>query len=236
MSRADAPTLRKDETGYRARYCAHMPSCAVAVLRPLSSARLGVWVKRRIFFPLSMLFATMSLLCAARASEADNKVGLWFEGQFANAHALGSIIDSRMYQIEARYTRLVYTNRSLELYYLAEVIPISLVGDSPANHHRVYAYGAGGSPVGIQISLLHHRRVQPFFTSGGGFLYFNRRLFRQTQLNFTAQLGAGVHLFTSNRHSVDFGYMYHHVSNANLGNRNPGMDSHVVFVGVSFIL
>jgi len=236
MWRADATTIRKNETSYRAPYCLQVPSPAAPASHQLSSARLELWVKRRIVLSVSISLAIMSLLCPARAAEADHKVGLWFEGQFANAHAFGSVIDSRMYQIEARYTRVVYSNRSVELYYLAEVIPISLVGGSPANPHRAYAYGAGGSPVGIQINLVHYRSVQPFLTSGGGFLYFDRRLFGQTQLNFTAQLGAGMQLFISKRHSIDFGYLYHHVSNANLGNRNPGMDSHVAFVGVAFIL
>ena len=230
--RADAITLRTDKTAYRVPHCY---SAAVAVLRQSSNARFRLWVKGRISLLLGILLATLSFLCPARASEASSKIGFWFEGQFANAHAFGSVIDSRMYQMEARYTRLVYTNRSIELYYLAEVIPVSLIGDSAANEHRVYAYGAGGSPIGVQINLLRYRRVQPFLTSGGGFLYFDRRLFGQTQLNFTAQLGAGMQLFTSNSHSVDFGYLYHHVSNANLGNHNPGMDSHVVFVGVSAI-
>lgn len=233
--RADAITLRTDKTAYRVPHCYALPSAAVAVLRQSSNARFRLWVKGRISLLLGILLATLSFLCPARASEASSKIGFWFEGQFANAHAFGSVIDSRMYQMEARYTRLVYTNRSIELYYLAEVIPISLVGDSPANEHRVYAYGAGGSPIGVQINLLRYRRVQPFLTSGGGFLYFDRRLFGQTQLNFTAQLGAGMQLFISDSHSVDFGYLYHHVSNANLGNHNPGMDSHVVFVGVSAI-
>jgi lipid A 3-O-deacylase len=59
-------------------------------------------------------------------------------------------------------------------------------------------------------------------------------MFGATQFNFTAQLGGGVQLFTSSRRAaLDLGYKYHHISNANLGNRNPGMDSHMLFIGVS---
>ena len=62
----------------------------------------------------------------------------------------------------------------------------------------------------------------------------NRQMFGATQFNFTAQLGGGVQLFTSSRRTaIDLGYKYHHISNANLGNQNPGMDSHMLFVGVS---
>jgi opacity protein-like surface antigen len=184
----------------------------------------------------SILFATTFFVGRACAQEraGGNEFGVWFGGQTGNAHAFASTIHSRMYQVEGRYSRLFYTNRFCAVRYLAEVIPMSLVGDPQGNGRRVYAYGTGGSPVGLQINFLHDRRIQPFFTSGGGFLYFNRRMFGETQFNFTAQIAAGVQVFTSRRHSVDFGYEYHHISNANLGDRNPGMDSQVVFVGVSF--
>jgi opacity protein-like surface antigen len=92
----------------------------------------------------------------------------------------------------------------------------------------------GGSPIGAQVNFVHFRRVEPFLTSGGGFLYFNHRMFGATQFNFTAQLGGGVQLFTSSRRTaIDIGYKYHHISNANLGNQNPGLDSHMLFIGLS---
>jgi hypothetical protein len=42
-------------------------------------------------------------------------------------------------------------------------------------------------------------------------------------------------VFTSRHSSVDVGSKYHHISNTNLGRINPGMDSHMLFVGVSFV-
>ena len=79
------------------------------------------------------------------------------------------------------------------------------------------------------------RRVQPFVTSGGGFLYFNQRMFgTKQQFNFTAQFGGGVQLLNSSRRvSLYLGYKYHHISNANLDTTNPGLGSHTLFLGVS---
>jgi opacity protein-like surface antigen len=200
--------------------------------------RRGFRLIRGVSLLLSLVFTTTFLVnvgCAQERATHNNEFGVWFDGQFGNGHAFGSTIDSRMYQVEVRYGRLVYTNHLLALRYIAEVIPLSLVGDPHANGQRVYAHGAGGSPIGAQINFLHSHRVQPFLTSGGGFLYFNRQMFGATQFNFTAQVAAGVQVFTSRHHSIDFGYKYHHISNANLGRINPGMDSHMVFVGVSFV-
>jgi len=141
-----------------------------------------------------------------------------------------------MYILEGRYGRLFFKNRLVAVRYIAEVIPFSALGEPQANDQRQYAYAMGASPVGVQVNLIRYRGFEPFLTSGGGFLYFNRQLFGATQLNFTAQLGAGVQLSTSRRHAaIDLVYRYHHVSNANLGSRNPGMDSHMLFVGVSFL-
>lgn len=184
-----------------------------------------------------ILSTAIFLISLARAQDqpSQNEYAFWLEGQLGNGHAFASTTDTRMYQIEGRYGRLVYTNRLLALRYIAEVIPLSVVGDPQANGQRAYAHATGGSPIGAQINFLYHRRVQPFLTSGGGFLYFDRRMFGATQFNFTAQVAGGVQVFTSRHRSVQFGYEYHHISNANLGRVNPGMDSHVIFVGLSFV-
>jgi hypothetical protein len=199
--------------------------------------------RRRIRLPrgVSLLLRILSTatflvgIAYAQDRPSQHEFAFWFEGQLGNGHAFASTIDSRMYQIEARYGRLVYTNRLLALRYIAEVIPFSVVGDPQANGQRAYAHATGGSPIGAQINFLYDHRVQPFLTSGGGFLYFDRRMFGATQFNFTAQVAAGVQVFTPRHRSVQFGYEYHHISNANLGRINPGMDSHVMFVGLSFV-
>src|ERR1700730_9029192 len=112
---------------------------------------------------LSILFTATFLVSLACAQDqgAQNEFGIWIDGQFGNGHAFGSTVDSRFYQVEARYGRLVYTNRLLALRYLAEVIPLSVVGDPWANGQRGYAYGTGGRPIGAQNNFLHYRRGPP---------------------------------------------------------------------------
>jgi len=171
----------------------------------------------------------------AQDLNARNEFGAWFSGQFESGHVLGSTINGRMYQFEGRYARLVYANRTLAVRYVAAVVPVCSVGDPGKNGEPVYTYSYGASPIAIQLNWLHSGRLQPFLTSGGGFLYFNRHLFHATQLNFTAQVAFGMQVFTPKHNSVDFGYRYQHISNANLGNENPGMDSHVLFLGFSFL-
>jgi hypothetical protein len=94
--------------------------------------------RRRIRLPrgVSLLLrirSTATLLVSlayAQDRPSQNEFAFWFEGQLGNAHAFARATDSRTYQIEARYGRIVYTNRLLALRYIAEVIPFSVVGES----------------------------------------------------------------------------------------------------------
>ena len=187
----------------------------------------------------SAIVIALFLTASAPAQErqhAYSEYTYWFDGAFENGHAFSSTVGARNYQLESRYERLIYWSAPFAVRWVFDAVPMALVGDPHTrNGHRAYAYGAGGSPIGAQVNFVHYRHVEPFLTSGGGFLYFNHRMFGTTQqFNFTAQLGGGVQLFTSSRRTaIDLGYKYHHISNANLANQNPGLDSHMLFVGLS---
>jgi hypothetical protein len=193
-----------------------------------------------LFFPhltraLAVVLLFVSGACAQERPPL-NEYTTWFGGQFANKHAFSDTVDGRLYQIESRYTRLIYAGGPFAVRWVFDFVPLTIVGDPWYAHGRHYAYGEGGSPIGAQVNWVHYRHVEPFLTSGGGFLYFNRDMFQATQFNFTAQLGGGVQVFSSSRRrSFDIGCKYHHISNANLGNVNHGMDSLMLFVGVSFL-
>jgi hypothetical protein len=181
------------------------------------------------------LFLT-TLAIAQETQHAYSEYTYWFDGAFENGHAFSSTVGARNYQLESRYERLIYYSEPFAVRWVFDAVPVAFVGDPhTSDGHRAYAYGIGGSPVGAQVNFVHFRRIEPFLTSGGGFLYFNHRMFGTTQqFNFTAQLGGGVQLFTSSRRTaIDLGYKYHHISNANLANQNPGLDSHMLFIGLS---
>jgi len=181
------------------------------------------------------MFLSASAL-AQEPQRAYSEYTYWLDGAFENGHAFSSTVGARNYQLESRYERLIYSSGPLSVRWVFDAVPVALVGDRhTSTGRRAYSYGIGGSPIGAQVNFVHFRRVEPFLTSGGGFLYFNHRMFGTTQqFNFTAQLGGGVQLFTSSRRTaIDLGYKYHHISNANLANQNPGLDSHMLFIGLS---
>lgn len=198
--------------------------------------------RRLIFAGVVALLATVFTIvfatsACAQERPANTEIAIWFGGEFGDAHAFSETVNARLYQLESRYGRLVFARRTVAVRYVAEVVPLTLIGDPHTrNGSRTYAKAIGGSPIGAQLNFRPYRRVQPFVTSGGGFLYFERPMFGTAQqFNFNAQLGAGLQLFSSShRTALNLGYKYHHISNANMDDRNPGLDSHMFFVGVSF--
>jgi hypothetical protein len=212
--------------------------CGFSYLQSL--IRIPLALRDQLSASCATIVVGMLLATSASAQEqrhAYSEYTYWFGSGFGNGHAFSSTVNGTNYQLESRYERLIYWKEPFAVRWVFEVVPVALVGDPHTyNGHRAYAYGVGGSPIGAQVNFVHFRRIEPFLTSGGGFLYFNHRMFGATQFNFTAQLGGGVQLFTSSRRTaLDIGYKYHHISNANLGNQNPGLDSHMLFIGISLL-
>ena len=192
-------------------------------------------------FVLSLALLCLSIPAAAQPEIAapTHQFSIWFNGAFDNGRAFGDTSDGRMYEVQVRYGRRLIANGTIGLRYMIEAVPFALVGDPNAGTgQRRYIFGAGGSPIGLQVNLHRFRRFEPFVTSNGGFLYFMDRVFSPgaTQFNFTAEFGAGVQVFCrGRRNTFDLGYKYHHISNADMHLANPAMDSHTLFAGISFL-
>lgn len=99
----------------------------------------------------------------------------------------------------------------------------------------------GGTTWGIGANLLyeHHFAVQgrvlPVWKLGAGFLYTDEEVpTGETRHNFSLLTALGVDIMVAERSALFVGYRFHHVSNANTGNVNPGINVHSIMFGVSF--
>lgn len=90
-----------------------------------------------------------------------------------------------------------------------------------------WTYAGGISPVGQRLSFLPAHRVQPFLLANGGFLVSTRDIPANdsSQFNFTFTFGGGLTWFARGESAWSLDYRVHHLSNKNLGNNNPGVDS-----------
>jgi hypothetical protein len=100
------------------------------------------------------------------------------------------------------------------------------------------ADAAGGSMV-IKYNLLSFGRWMPFWDAGAGMLWTNlapRIPEQSTPFNFILETGPGAHYFLTRTMTVTVGVRYHHISNADIGQRNTGLNAVLPYVGVSWFL
>jgi len=171
-----------------------------------------------------------------------HEFGAWWGLSLISGHIWGYAGDIKYMPIDVRYTYLISPHRIWTLRYAPEVTALALLdqpvaGANPTNveNLRSRTYGSGVSPVGFESDFLPAKRVQPFFSTNGGFLYFEQRVLSPegSQWMYTIDFGTGIHVFRKARQDWTLGYRYQHLSNANISEHNPGTDANTFYIAVS---
>jgi hypothetical protein len=202
---------------------------------------------RRALFVISA-FVLMSVCAAPRPAGAQtgsnyrlvqgmNEFGLWAGGSPDSFDFIGTVDDRKLLLVGLRYGRVLGAWESVSLEYTLDILPAAVVFE-PASVRRGSStiYGAGLSPLGFKVNFGQETWIKPFIAGGIGFLYFQKDIPvpKSSRFNFTPEVGLGVQFFLAPQKAFTLGYKWHHISNANTGRRNPGMDSHVFYTGFSF--
>jgi lipid A 3-O-deacylase PagL len=93
-----------------------------------------------------------------------------------------------------------------------------------------------GATAWLRYNLVpHSARLVPYAQAGGGFVFtdIDRGIVGE-DFNFNLGLGVGARYFLSERWSLNLEYRYQHISNANLGRKNIGINAHGPILGVSW--
>jgi hypothetical protein len=173
-----------------------------------------------------------------------HEVGAWWGLSLMSGHFWGYSGDVKYMPVDLRYSYEFYRHReSWTLRYSPEVTALAMLDwrtpnttpSGTAYNQRTRAYGSGISPVGFQSDFLPLRRVQPFFSTNGGFIYFDKVVLspQGSQFMYTIDYGAGINFFHHNNQAITIGYRYQHLSNANISVHNPGTDANTFYVSVS---
>jgi hypothetical protein len=104
---------------------------------------------------------------------------------------------------------------------------------------KPFAAEAAGGTVVVKYNFLSFGRWVPFWDASAGMVWTNlapRIPEQSTQFEFVLQTGPGVHYFVTDRFTWTIGVRLHHVSNANLGDRNTGINAVLPYVGLSFFV
>ena len=91
--------------------------------------------------------------------------------------------------------------------------------------------GIAFSPLLLRYNFTRGARVHPWAQLGGGLLWTDHKFpaVETSVINFRPELAIGTHLFTGPRQSVTLGVRAVHISNANLGDHNPGVNVSLMF-------
>ena len=175
-----------------------------------------------------------------------NEFGIWGGISFDSPTLIGKTPNSRFGNIGLRYGRVLAASKAVAFEWTIDAVPLSILSNNRftavpsgtgfvVTQTRKSVYGWGASPIGLKFNFRRNRRVQPFGQATGGFLYFSRQapVDNSSRFNFTFDFSGGVQIVNSNRRSFTIGYKYQHISNANTGTFNPGVDVQMVFAGFS---
>lgn len=149
----------------------------------------------------------------------------------------GKIPQATLSLYAIRYNRklLIYNSKHL-IEYVTEANLAANYTLSNADGYQSATYsGFGLTPIGFQFNINRNNVVQPFFKSSAGFILFKKPFpdERGTQFNFTLELGGGVEFMLTPNISLTAGYKYHHMSNGQFGQINPGVDSNIFYSGIT---
>ncbi len=157
-----------------------------------------------------------------------------------SGHIWGYADDVKYMPINVTYSYLFNPDGKWHFRYAPELTPLAMLDEPTPSNPSMYdkrkrTYGSGASPVGFRASFFPDRRVQPYFSTNGGFIYFMDRVLspQGSQFMYTIDFGGGVQIFRKQRQTVTLGYRYQHLSNANISLHNPGTDANTFYVAVS---
>lgn len=107
----------------------------------------------------------------------------------------------------------------------------------------VVEFGQEPSARGPGLNLIYEHRLMPevdlhpVFRAGAGILYTDQEVPPGvTRLNFSILVGFGLDIDLGRRWQLAPEYRFHHVSNADTGPINPGINSHTMVLGFTFRL
>jgi len=192
-----------------------------------------------------LLAASSSTLVPAQSNPrygGDNEIGVWAGFSPVSGAMVAGAPDRKFFISALRYSRVLNESRNVGLRYTIDLIPAAVVFQPKNGYnalsggHREAIYAAGIAPVGLQLNFRRQKALQPFGVISGGLLYFTRNVPvpGSSNFNFTFDFGAGAQYFYRPRHAFTAGYMFYHLSNANIATHNPGIDNNVFYGGLSW--
>ncbi len=140
------------------------------------------------------------------------------------------------YTYESRYRAVnkCIAGNQMGVFYIGGTFPDYYAVNTACGRERTFAQEF--SPLGFKYTLRPTHPVQPFIVGTLGYMTSSRAVpidYAGT-FNFAFDIGAGVNVFRQAHRSTSVEYRYHHYSNKNSADQNPGVDNMVLKVSYNF--
>jgi len=136
---------------------------------------------------------------------------------------------------------LVRQDRTIELTPEQAGLPPLINGQKPYillnTGRRETVYGGGFAPVILKWNFTRGRKIAPYVAAEGGAIFTTRDIPSPNTsfVNFTPGAAFGIQYFTTEKQALIFSTHITHISNASLGDNNPGLNAVLLFrVGYSW--
>lgn len=166
-----------------------------------------------------------------------NEFSVWIGFALDSFQLWGKTQDVHIQSLGFRYNRKLirYYNTMLEYNLLVNLYSnYSYQGFEPYNYRNSLS-GLGISPLGLQLNFFSTRTFQPFINTSTGLMLMDKPFpdDRGKKLNFTFDAGGGVEIMLLPSLSFSLGVKYHHLSNGERGQINPGVDSYFYYTSIT---
>jgi Lipid A 3-O-deacylase (PagL) len=195
----------------------------------LYRATFVVMSSMKTVLTIALLFCASVALAQARPEDGGHEIEAWTGGGYS---VPGGTSNTGMWNVGAGFGWILtrphgpaFLKGRFE--YLVDVVPLFVVFQ-PGNT----AYGAGFDPLKLRWNVACRGKLAPYFELSGGPLFTNRDVPNGTNtVNFMDSASIGTHFLGDSHYwSVELRYM--HVSNAGLGDLNPGVNTVQVRLGI----
>jgi hypothetical protein len=162
------------------------------------------------------------------------EIGPWFGG----GTGLGAAHEFKFVNAGVRFGRVltheIGTGKFRGTFeWAGDVIPLYYVRQSDfydsGPQHWIYAFSI--NPVVLKWNWTANRKIVPYFAAEGGMLISQRDIPQPDTENFNFTPGGafGIYLHRSPKSALDLSLHITHISNASLGDHNPGINATALF-------
>ena len=230
----------------------HWPRTRVILSQTHNQRRIGTWLRALGLLAVLLAVSVVLVVSLCRADsdtaslsardilkrgtiEVGGIVGFWqaasfpFQNSSANPNRSAIFIMPRIGMVVTDETRAGLLTGNIEV----------LVEPIFARFTQPFAAEAAGGTLVFRYNLLSFGRWMPFWDVGAGMLWTNlapriREL--STPLNFIIETGPGVQYFITEQTTLTLGVRYSHISNADTGERNIGLNAVLPYAGLSWFI